>query len=158
MKNIDMNILFSFVRITGLNGDINLRIPQGTSSHTEMTLSGRGIKHMESYNTYGDHIVHIQIKMPVNMTEEQKELIREYAYLEKDTPGTINGVDKSRFTNFRNRNVHEEQKKYYEERSGKEEQKSEKTTSSEDEGLLTKIVNAVNENETVKMFKKKLLG
>ena len=58
-------------------------IYQGTSSHTEMTLSGRGIKHMESYNTHGDHIVHIMIKMPVNMTEEQKELIKEYAYLEK---------------------------------------------------------------------------
>ena len=39
-----------------------------------------------------------------------------------------------------------------------EEQSSEKTSSSEEEGLLTKIVNAVKENETVKMFKKKLLG
>merc|ERR1719297_712639 len=114
--SLSQALLGGVIRIAGLHGDINLRIPQGTSSHTEMTLSGRGIKHMESYNTHGDHVVHIMIKIPASMTEEQREIIREYAYLEKDTPGTINGVDKSRFTNFRNRNVHEEQKKYYEEK------------------------------------------
>merc|ERR1712029_492880 len=99
-------LLGGVIRITGLHQDINLRIPQGTSSHTEMTLSGRGIKNMESHSAYGDHIVHIMIKMPVNMTEEQKELIREYAYLEKDTPGTINGVDRNSFI-FKRRSQNE---------------------------------------------------
>ena len=45
------------------------------------------IKHMES-----------TIKMPTKLTKEQIELIREYAFTEKDTPGTVNGVDKSRFS------------------------------------------------------------
>ena len=38
------------------------------------------------------------IKMPTKLTKEQLELIREYAFTEKDTPGTVNGVDKSRFS------------------------------------------------------------
>ena len=36
--------------------DLNVRIPPGTDSHSELTLPGRGIKHMERYNAYGDHI------------------------------------------------------------------------------------------------------
>merc|ERR1711862_1043245 len=95
--SLSQALLGGIIRITGLNGDINLRIPQGTSSHTEMTLSGRGIKHMESYNTYGDHLVHLVIKMPTHLTQEQIELIREFAYTEKNTPGTVNGVDKTKF-------------------------------------------------------------
>ena len=72
------------VRVTGLYEDLNLRIPAGTSSHTEMTLSGRGIKYMDSSNQYGDHIVHITIKMPTRLTEEQRALIREFARTERD--------------------------------------------------------------------------
>ena len=80
-------------RVTGLYEDLNLRIPAGTSSHTEMTLSGRGIEYMDSSNQYGDHIVHITIKMPTRLTEEQRALIREFARTERDTPGTVNGLD-----------------------------------------------------------------
>ena len=40
--------------------------------------------------------VHLKIKVPTYLTEEQKDLIKDFAYLEKDTPGTINGIDRSR--------------------------------------------------------------
>jgi hypothetical protein len=36
--------------------------------------------------------------MPTKLIKEQIELIREYAFTEKDTPGTVNGVDKSRYS------------------------------------------------------------
>ena len=109
--SLSQALLGGVIRVAGLHGDLNLRIPQGTSSHTEMTLSGRGIKHMDmdSYNLHGDHIFTIHIKMPVNMTEEQKEILREFAHLERDTPGTITGVDKSSFRNFRMRKPSSEQ-------------------------------------------------
>ena len=123
---------------------------------------------MESYNTHGDHIVHIMIKMPVNMTEEQKELIKEYAYLETDTPGTVNGIDKSSWVRgFRKRDMDKEEEQYY-----KEQQQQSQTTQQQQEqssqsteqhardnrGTLAKIVDAINENETVKSIKKKLFG
>ena len=186
--SLSQALLGGVIRIAGLHGDINLRIPQvnsrhavtvltslsitqGTSSHTEMTLSGRGIKHMESYNTHGDHVVHIMIKMPASMTEEQLEIIREYAYLEKNTPGTINGVDKSSFRDFRMRKPQqEEQKQRDQEQSQKKEKETVDQTSSDKfspnneekstdaKGTLAKIIEAINENETVKMVKKKLWG
>ena len=61
-----------------------------------MTLSDRGFKRLDASHRYGDHLVHLKIKVPSYLTEEQKTLIKDFAYLEKDTPGTINGIDRSR--------------------------------------------------------------
>ena len=138
------------IRVAGLYEDLNLRIPAGTSSHTEMTLSGRGIKHMDSSNQYGDHIVHITIKMPTRMTEEQRALIREFARTEKDTPGTVNGLDEdARWGSWRGG------------KSSENEKKSESPSSSSDsaggddaKGTLGKITDAINQNETVSKVKR----
>merc|ERR1719221_2499387 len=139
--SLSQALLGGIIRITGLHEDINLRIPPGTSSHTEMTLSGRGIKHMESYNTRGDHIVLIMIKMPAYMTEEQKELIREYAFLEKDTPGTVNGVDRNSFIFRRKKQEERGSKAESKEKTSTEPeaQNNESETKSEEKGLLSKL-------------------
>ena len=76
--------------------DLNVRIPSGTSSHSVLTLADRGFKRLDAYQGHGDHYVHLKIKVPSNLTKEQKDLIKEYAYLEKDTPGTVNGIDRNR--------------------------------------------------------------
>ena len=102
---------------------------------------------MESYNTRGDHIVLIMIKMPVVMTEEQKELIREYAYLEKDTPGTVNGVDKNSFI-FRRRKQHDEDGNKAQSEEGKAQSAE---TESKDKGMLSKLSDAVSSIKT-KLF------
>ena len=36
-----------------------------------------------------------QVKIPTALTEEQKEIVREFARLERDTPGTVNGIHPS---------------------------------------------------------------
>ena len=164
--SLSQALLGGVIRVAGLHGDLNLRIPQGTSSHTEMTLSGRGIKHMDmdSYNLHGDHIFTIHIKMPVNITEEQKEILREFAHLEKDTPGTITGVDKSSFRNFRMRKPSSEQQESSDNSSDKASEPREQSSPVDSErgtnakGTLTKIIDAVSENETVKLIKKKIWG
>ena len=61
-----------------------------------LTLSERGFKKLDAYHGHGDHFVHLKIKVPAQLTQEQKDLIKEYAYLEHSTPGTINGIDRSR--------------------------------------------------------------
>ena len=103
--------------------------------------------------------------MPVNMTDEQKEILREFAYLERDTPGTITGVDKSSFRNFRMRRPSSEQQ------GGSSDNSSDKTSEPREQssqaasdreidakGTLAKIIDAVSENETVKFIKKKIWG
>ena len=75
---------------------MNLRIPPGTSSHSVLTLSERGFKRLDAVHAHGDHFVHLKIKVPSYLTEEQKDLIKQFAYLEENTPGTISGIDRSR--------------------------------------------------------------
>jgi len=63
-----------------------------TSSHTILRLKGKGVKRSGDTG-YGDHFVKIKIGMPKRLSRKQEKLIRQYAELEKDTNGTINGVD-----------------------------------------------------------------
>ena len=146
--SLSQALLGGIIRITGLHDDINLRIPPGTSSHTEMTLSGRGIKHLESYNTKGDHIVIIMIKMPAYMSEEQKELIREYAFLEKDTPGTVNGVDRNSFIFRRKKQEEAGSKAESKEKPSTEAEAQNTETKTEEKGLLSKLSDAVGNIKT----------
>lgn len=148
--SLSQALLGGIIRLTGLHEDINLRIPPGTSSHTVMTLSGRGIKHMESYNTFGDHLVHLVIKMPTHLTQEQKELIREFAYTEKNTPGTVNGVDKTRFSFRQNKDSTDE--------SNDSKSTNIKNENDDLKGTLTKITDAITSNETIQKIKKSIFG
>ena len=61
-----------------------------------LTISERGFKKLDAYHGHGDHFVHLKIKVPTHLTQEQTELIKDYAYLEHNTPGTVNGIDRSR--------------------------------------------------------------
>jgi DnaJ family protein A protein 3 len=131
--SLSQALLGGVIRVAGLQEDVNLRIPAGTSSHTAMTLSGRGIKHMESHSQHGDHIVHITIKLPVRLTAEQEELIREFARTE-DTPGTVNGETQR------------------DPSSGPE--AGTETTNDDVKGTIAKISDAINQNETVAKVKK----
>jgi len=153
--SLSQALLGGIIRLTGLHEDINLRIPAGTSSHTVMTLSGRGIKHMESYNTYGDHLVHLVIKMPTSLTQEQVELIREFAYTEKNTPGTVNGVDKTKFSFRKKKDATEDTN----DSKNINDNNSNPTSENDDlKGTLSKITDAITSNETVQRIKKSIFG
>ena len=79
------------IRIQGIYEDLNLSIPEGTSSHTRMRMAGKGIKKVSGYG-YGDHYIHIRVEPPKILNEKQRTLLRAYAESEKDTPGTITGL------------------------------------------------------------------
>ncbi|XP_045608455.2 protein tumorous imaginal discs, mitochondrial isoform X1 [Procambarus clarkii] len=78
-------------RVQGIYEDITLQIPKGTQSHTRIRLNGKGLKRVSSYG-YGDHYVHIKIKVPTKLTPEQTALLTALAELETDTPGTVSGI------------------------------------------------------------------
>lgn len=63
----------------------------GTSSHTRIRLSGKGMKKVNGFGN-GDHYVHIKINVPKRLQTRQKALAQAYAELEEDTPGQILGV------------------------------------------------------------------
>ena len=88
----------------------------------------------------------------------------EFAHLERDTPGTITGVDKSSYRNFRMRRPSSEKQENSDSFSDKTEQREKSSSQEESEkgtnakGTLAKIIEAVNENVTVKLIKKKIWG
>ncbi|XP_063366052.1 protein tumorous imaginal discs, mitochondrial-like isoform X1 [Cydia amplana] len=96
-------LLGGTVRIQGLYEDHTLQILPGTSSHKLIRLSGKGMK-LVSKHGYGDHYVHIKIKVPATLNEKQKALIYAYAELEEDTPGQILGVSYDRDENSKSNN------------------------------------------------------
>ncbi|XP_013385706.1 protein tumorous imaginal discs, mitochondrial-like isoform X1 [Lingula anatina] len=89
--SLSQAVLGGTVRIRGIYDSILLSIPEKTSSHTKIRLAGKGISRLNSYG-YGDHYVHIKIKVPTKLTEEQKSLMLAFAETEDVGDGTINGV------------------------------------------------------------------
>ena len=79
------------IRVQGVYEDLTVQIPSGTSSHTRMRISGKGLKKVSGYG-YGDHYVHLKVEAPKVLDEKQRALLRAYAELEADTPGTITGI------------------------------------------------------------------
>ncbi|XP_037578804.1 dnaJ homolog subfamily A member 3, mitochondrial-like [Dermacentor silvarum] len=72
-----------------------LQVPMGTSSHTKIRLANKGVKRLNS-SGYGDHYVHLKIRIPQRLNDKQKALIQAYAELETDTPGTVDGIVNTR--------------------------------------------------------------
>ena len=57
---------------------LSLKIPPGTRSGTKMRMPGHGLPHMKG-NKKGDLYVKIQVKLPRQLTDEQKKLIEKLA-------------------------------------------------------------------------------
>ncbi|RWS17861.1 protein tumorous imaginal discs: mitochondrial-like isoform X2 [Dinothrombium tinctorium] len=89
--SLSQAVLGGTARIQGIDEDITIKIPPGTSSHTRMRLVGKGLKRVNSYGQ-GDHYVNFKIRIPQRLSRKQKALITAYAELEEETPGTINGI------------------------------------------------------------------
>ncbi|XP_049859883.1 protein tumorous imaginal discs, mitochondrial-like isoform X1 [Schistocerca gregaria] len=85
-------VLGGTVRVQGVYEDHTIQIPPGSSSHTRIRLSGKGLKKMNTFGGYGDHYVHIKIGIPKKLNDRQKALLLAYAELEEDTPGTVRGL------------------------------------------------------------------
>ncbi|KAM3863901.1 dnaJ heat shock protein family (Hsp40) member A3a [Diretmus argenteus] len=84
-------ILGGTARTQGLYETLNLSIPAGIQTDQRIRLSGKGIARVSGYG-FGDHYVHVKIKVPKTLTDRQKTLMLTYAEDEVDVEGTVNGV------------------------------------------------------------------
>jgi len=67
--SISQALLGDKVEIKTLYGEVNLKIPSGTSSGQEFRLKGKGVAKK------GNQIVRIKIKIPKRLTSKQKDLL-----------------------------------------------------------------------------------
>ena len=63
---------------TLLDKKLSLKIPPGTEHKTKMRLVGHGIPHLQG-NAKGDLYVNVHIKMPKDLSDKQKKLIKNLA-------------------------------------------------------------------------------
>uniref|UniRef100_A0A182WIP0 DnaJ homolog l(2)tid, mitochondrial n=1 Tax=Anopheles minimus TaxID=112268 RepID=A0A182WIP0_9DIPT len=89
--SVSQALLGGTIRVQGVYEDQTIQITPGTSSHVRITLTGKGLKRVNSYGS-GNHYVHLKIQIPTKLTPKQKALVQAYAELEDDTPGQIMGV------------------------------------------------------------------
>ncbi len=79
----DMPISFAAAALGGeieiptLDGKASIKIPAETQSGKQFRLRGKGIKGIRS-STHGDLHCHVIVETPVNLTDRQKELLREF--------------------------------------------------------------------------------
>jgi molecular chaperone DnaJ len=71
------------VEISTLEGIEKMLIPEGTQPGDILRLRGRGIPRMGGQGR-GDQIVIVDIKIPQNLSKDQKELLREFTSLEME--------------------------------------------------------------------------
>ncbi|KAM6940280.1 dnaJ homolog subfamily A member 3, mitochondrial-like [Xenentodon cancila] len=92
--SIGQAVLGGSATAPGLHDTISVLIPSGCQADQVIRLQGKGIRRMNSYS-YGDHYVHIKIKVPKKLTARQRSLLLSYAEEETDVQGTVNGVSPS---------------------------------------------------------------
>mmetsp|Transcript_15285 Transcript_15285/g.19940 ORF Transcript_15285/g.19940 Transcript_15285/m.19940 type:complete len:89 (+) Transcript_15285:2-268(+) len=54
-----------------------MKIPQGCQPDTKLLLRGKGIQELNG-SRKGEHFVHIKIKIPKKVTEQQEALLRKF--------------------------------------------------------------------------------
>jgi DnaJ-class molecular chaperone len=68
------------IDVTTLDGAVKMRIPEGTQPGRVFRIRGRGIPQASGKTApRGDHLVHIQVEVPTELTARQRALIEELA-------------------------------------------------------------------------------
>ncbi|MFC4320835.1 molecular chaperone DnaJ [Litchfieldia salsa] len=68
------------VEVPTLHGKVKLKIPSGTQTGTKFRLRGKGVPNVRGYGQ-GDQHIHVRVITPTQLTEKQKQLIREFSDL-----------------------------------------------------------------------------
>lgn len=74
-------ILGGEITVDTLDGKVKLTIPPGTQNGSRVKLRGKGFPVYKSKDVYGDLYITYTVKIPVNLSEKEKELFREISRL-----------------------------------------------------------------------------
>lgn len=92
--SITQAALGATVMVETLDGQVELKIPEGTQHGTSFRMRGHGIPHLRGHGR-GDHFVRIKVAVPSRFTGEQRELLKKLALSWGENPGEDKGfVDK----------------------------------------------------------------
>lgn len=69
-------VLGEEITIPTIDGNIKFKIPYGTQSGKTVRLRGKGLPLVNRNNQRGDMIVRVNIKIPLNLTETEREIFK----------------------------------------------------------------------------------
>jgi DnaJ-class molecular chaperone len=80
--------LGAVLEIATLDGPVKVRIPEGTQPGRVFRIRSRGVPQASGKTSpRGDHLVHIQVEVPTELTPRQRALIEELAQITGEQPG-----------------------------------------------------------------------
>ena len=71
-------VLGTTVKISGLDGEESLRIPEGTPSGKRFRITGKGIPVLNAKSNRGDMYVDVEVVIPARLNEQQKSILRQF--------------------------------------------------------------------------------
>lgn len=77
--NIAQAALGDEIQVPTIDGMQPMSIPAGTQTGQVFRLRGKGVPHVRNEALRGDMLINIFVKVPTNLNDEQKELIRQLA-------------------------------------------------------------------------------
>ncbi|WP_413380122.1 molecular chaperone DnaJ [Alkalihalobacillus sp. 1P02AB] len=77
------------IEVPTLNGKVKLKIPAGTQTGTNFRLRGKGVPNVHGRGQ-GDQHVKVRVVVPKNLSEKEKDIIREFATLSGGKPDEQN--------------------------------------------------------------------
>lgn len=72
------------ITVDTLDGKVKLKVKPETANGTKMRLKGKGFPVYKQEGEHGDLYVTLEIKLPSNLSEKEKELFRQLAEIEKN--------------------------------------------------------------------------
>jgi DnaJ-class molecular chaperone len=75
--SITQAILGGSVDVKTLTGEVEMKVPKGCQTEAKLMLRGKGIQELNGVRK-GNHIVHLKIQIPNEISPRQEELLREF--------------------------------------------------------------------------------
>ncbi|HEY8181117.1 MAG TPA: molecular chaperone DnaJ [Thermoanaerobaculia bacterium] len=79
------------IKAETIDGEEPLRVPPGTQPNQVFRLKGKGVQFLQGPGR-GDHYVHVNVRVPSSLNDEQRRLLEQFASLEGENPTDGRGV------------------------------------------------------------------
>ena len=89
--NIVQATLGADIKVPTLDGQVTMKVPEGTQPGKVLRLKGKGIPSLRG-GSRGDQFVRIKVVVPTKLSDKQKDALRKFADISKDN---INPEEKS---------------------------------------------------------------
>eukprot|EP00882_Tetradesmus_deserticola_P020993 GHRQ01022687.1.p1 GENE.GHRQ01022687.1~~GHRQ01022687.1.p1 ORF type:complete len:212 (+),score=72.80 GHRQ01022687.1:209-844(+) len=75
-------ILGSLVKVTTVDGPVELKIPPGTQPGTTLLMAKRGVPRLGANNVRGNHNVHVRVSIPKQLGSDERKLVEQLKELQ----------------------------------------------------------------------------